>query len=119
MADSASLRARRSRAHKAGDHSLCRPERCPEAETQVPEGADPIEAALRRYLVGLDLPEGDVRAVIAATALRLAEGLDRHATASAARELRGSVAELQELGDDDGGRAQGTRMLDDLKEMLR
>jgi hypothetical protein len=28
MADSPTLRARRSRAHHAGDHSLCRPDRC-------------------------------------------------------------------------------------------
>lgn len=31
MADSSALRARRSRRHASGDHSLCRPERCAEA----------------------------------------------------------------------------------------
>ena len=32
MADSAALRMRRSRAHKSGDHSLCR--RCPDARIE-------------------------------------------------------------------------------------
>lgn len=34
MADDVTLRSRRSRKHRAGDHSLCRPERCPVAGTR-------------------------------------------------------------------------------------
>src|SRR5215813_5731257 len=52
MADSAALRMRRSRAHKAGDHSLCRPNCSPPLAVVLAEVADPggpldVEESLR------------------------------------------------------------------------
>jgi hypothetical protein len=40
MADSSTLRARRTRLHKAGDHSICHPERCPAAAEREAPVAD-------------------------------------------------------------------------------
>ena len=122
MADSAALRARRSRAHRAGDHSLCRPERCPAAP--APAGgqettAGEIDAALTRYLTGLELPDDDPRSLLAAVASKLARALDAHATASVARELRGCVTELIDLEPDEGGQATAARLLRDLKELTK
>jgi hypothetical protein len=56
MADDQATRNRRWRAHKAGDHSLCRPGRCPAAAERVrgrvaarvaarPAGGEPVDRA--------------------------------------------------------------------------
>lgn len=41
MADSTAVRARRSRLHRRGDHSLCRPQRCSSAEAELKGSPDP------------------------------------------------------------------------------
>lgn len=88
MADSGALRVRRARAHKAGDHSLCR--RCPavRGEPEAPEG-----------LVSLpSLPDGpafDTAAELRQLAQNLAAayGADT-SNALLARELRMTLREL-------------------------
>ena len=88
MADSTALRVRRSRAHKAGDHSLCR--RC----SVVRGEAAPPQAvpSLPRSSAGTDLdPVAEMRAL----AGRLAAAHEAEpANALLARELRMTLAEL-------------------------
>ena len=92
MADSEALRARRSRAHKAGDHSLCR--RCPavRGESEQPEGLVSLPA----------LPAGqefDAAAEMRRLAVRLAAAHESDpANAPLARELRMTLAELMPKG---------------------
>jgi hypothetical protein len=43
MADDNAVRQRRARQHKAGDHTLCNPERCPHASPSVIIDADPTD----------------------------------------------------------------------------
>jgi hypothetical protein len=78
MADSDAIRARRSRLHKIGDHSLCRPERCPALGRRrlsaVPDDATAVLPAEVAELIGaldaeLDANDRTVRAL----ALRLAK----------------------------------------------
>ena len=88
MADSTALRVRRSRAHKAGDHSLCR--RCPAARGEP----EPVRAVLR--LPDLDLAENlDPLAEMRRLAARLASAHEAEpANSLLARELRMTLAEL-------------------------
>ena len=69
--------------HKSGDHSLCRPDRCPDA----PPDDDGVSAALEGFLAELNFPEHDVRRVMVAVARRLAAALDRRPSGAVAREL--------------------------------
>ena len=88
MADSTALRVRRSRAHKAGDHSLCR--RC----AVVRGEAKPPQAVLR--LPDVDPAENlDPVAEMRALAARLASAHEAEPSNSLlARELRMTLAEL-------------------------
>jgi hypothetical protein len=80
MADSGSLRVRRHRAHKMGDHSLCR--NCAAIREQ------------RRLVV----PDIDPVAELRATAARLAAvHRDDPANIAAAHELRLTLAELARM----------------------
>lgn len=89
MADDPALWARRSRAHRAGDHSMCDPGRCREAagvragdardERASRDGerhAGGVTAAVTAFVDALAIQPGDTRAPIAATLLRLAEAID-------------------------------------------
>lgn len=50
MADSSAVRAQRSRLHKRHDHSLCRPDRCPEAKKAIdPELSEPKPVERPRF----------------------------------------------------------------------
>jgi hypothetical protein len=108
MPDSPAERARRSRAHKAGDHSGCTG-RCPvvraagRAESNgVPVGVGPIEDAVGLYVESLKLPGDDSRSVMAVCARRLAQAFDAapgREIPSLSRELRTSLAWLAEAGD--------------------
>lgn len=121
MPDTAAERARRSRRHKAGDHSLCRPESCAHAPAPAPDDGPPgeIETALVSYLAGHELPDDDPRALVAAVAAKCAQALDRKATASMARELRGCLADFAELAPDDQQNrdAAAKRLLADLRKL--
>jgi hypothetical protein len=106
MADDAATRVRRSRKHRAGDHSLCLAGRCgavtaPEVDGEL--GA--VEEAVLDMAGALHLQGGDPRLPIVASARRLAGALDVAPVsqlAGLARELRcqmGWLAEAQVHGD--------------------
>lgn len=112
MADDAATRKRRSRRHKAGDHSLCLPGKCgakvavdqppaPELVTNDEATDGPITAQLEEWAATLRFAESDVRQPMVAAALKLAAHLD-DASASAApavaKELRQYVAWIGESG---------------------
>jgi hypothetical protein len=89
MADSDGLRAKRARLHRSGDHSLCRPARCPAA-------GEPVDS--------MDLPP-DVKALVAALDAEL-EGADPTVRALAMRLARlsagtgpAAVSALRGLGE--------------------
>ena len=87
MADSEALRARRARAHRAGDHSLCR--RCPAVRGE--SGSPEIVPLPHRP----DGPEFDAPAEMRRLAARLALAHESDpANAPLARELRMTLAEL-------------------------
>jgi hypothetical protein len=90
--DSPALRARRSRLHRKGDHSLCRPERCPDAP---PDDAG-VSVALEAFLADLRFPEHDIRQVLLAVARKLAAALDRRPNGAIAHELGTVLNQLVE-----------------------
>lgn len=107
MPDDATTRKRRSRAHKAGDHSLCLPGRCsaavaPEAPAPAPEPvSEPSAAAdlgavatsIAAWADALKVTEDDPRAPLLAAARTLAGHLDDgRDPAAIGRELRTVVA---------------------------
>ena len=85
MADSGALRVRRARAHKAGDHSLCRRCAAVRGEAAPLASVEPFPA-----VVTLDA-EAEMRRL----ALRLAQAHEGEpANALLARELRMTLREL-------------------------
>jgi hypothetical protein len=108
MPDSQAERARRSRAHKAGDHSLCTG-RCAvvragssPTSNGVPTEAGPIGSAVDAYVASLRLEDSDARSVMAACARRLAEAFDASPNRdipAVSRELRTSLSWLAEAED--------------------
>ncbi len=100
--DSAALRARRARRHKAGDHSLCSRARCsarrgvaaqePSPRPAVPVSGSGVSGAVAEMLAA---DEPDQRAVLAQVALRLAGEIDApELSAPVVRELRLVLAQL-------------------------
>lgn len=94
MADSEALRSRRKRAHKAGDHSMCR--RCPVVRpspvTRVPDLPAVAGAAAGEVT--------DAAAEMRQLAWRMAEAHRRDpANAILGRELRVTLAELMPKGE--------------------
>src|SRR5262245_9243383 len=88
MADSGALRQRRSKAHKAGDHSLCR--RCPDARSE--RGPTQGVALLPPVPAAPDLDPGAEMRTLAA---RLAAAHEAEpSNALLARELRMTLREL-------------------------
>ena len=88
MADSEALRARRARAHRAGDHSLCR--RCPAVrgdDEPLPVFMSPADPP---PVSKFDAP-AEMRALAARLALAHAS---EPSNAPLARELRMTLAEL-------------------------
>jgi hypothetical protein len=106
--DSAAERNRRSRLHRAGDHSAWT-SRCAVVRAAggpglngVPAGAGPIGEAVDAYVSSLHLSDGDSRSVMAACARRLAQVFDTapgREIPSLSRELQTSLAWLAEAGD--------------------
>lgn len=96
MADDDALRARRSRAHRSGDHRLCRPRTCralrsaPNDLSTLEDTPSSLSAAVESYAEALDPPEGDVRRVMLAAAVILARAVDEGdgPRVSGLRELR-------------------------------
>lgn len=93
MADSAAERKRRSRAHKSGDHSLCRPQHCP-AAPQPPEPPEPTrgEALYERLCAGL----GPAQDALLVEACRIVDRLDRLDAALEDREGRWLTLQVAE-----------------------
>ena len=95
MADSEALRARRHRAHRAGDHSLCR--RC-----AVVRGESVTPAALVSLPAPPDGPAFDATAEMRRLAGRLVLAHTAEPSNSLlARELRMTLAELMPKGKPD------------------
>jgi hypothetical protein len=98
--DSDAVRARRSRAHRRGDHHLCSPERCRDARDAsdvaavVPVGGMSVAAATAATVAALSFEAGDPRSTLCVVAVRLAEGFDAKPSAALARELRQCLGEL-------------------------
>jgi len=113
MPDDAAARKRRSRAHKAGDHTLCLPGRCaaavapdtPVAEVAPPDGAGlpgAVVAAVEEWADALVLQPGDPRGPLLAAARTLAGHLDDgRDPAAIGRELRTVVAWIAEADQGD------------------
>ena len=101
--DTAALRAKRSRRHKAGDHSLCRDDRC--AATTVTEVRDAtVTASVQALLDELKFQPGDPRFVLGQVALQLAAALDKSpANVTIARELRSHVGSIAESPNSEPG----------------
>lgn len=92
MADSGALRVRRARAHKAGDHSLCR--RC-----AVVHGETGPSQAIVAVPQLPDSPPLDAAAEMRRLAARLARAHETDpANSLLARELRMTLAELMPKG---------------------
>ena len=126
MGDDAKLRARRYRAHKRGDHSLCVAGRCeafggtvksiPDVEAAVAAPSPPpvtpddvtaagdgertagrIESMARAFVGTLPYAAGDPRAMLGELAVELARRVDETGAAPAAiRELRVMLMQLAE-----------------------
>jgi hypothetical protein len=98
--DDGALRVRRSRRHRAGDHSLCLPGRCADLRRlEAAQAALDVPAAERErsladivgeLVAALTLGDAtDVRHALAATALRVARQMDATgASAPLVREMR-------------------------------
>jgi hypothetical protein len=98
VADSQAVRARRARAHRAGDHSQCQPGRCAAlADQDQQREPGPVEASVREFMAAVAFPERDPRAALTVMAVRLAGALDRNpGAAPLARELRTIMTWLAE-----------------------
>lgn len=106
MADSSTLRAQRSRLHRRGDHSLCRPERCPAARATAEvaaapadEPAEPMLGPRGRALWRELTEEGPLPPLAAALALEACRTVDRLDRLDAL--LRGQDAEWLRLQRDE------------------
>jgi len=110
------LRTQRSRQHRLGDHSLCRPERCEWAGQDLQAAVDPatlgpviidpvdgrrpdkIEAAVIAFVDQLPFEAPDPRALLGQIAILLAQRVDETgAVPAAVRELRVLLAQLVEV----------------------
>lgn len=136
MADSPALRVKRSRFHKAGDHSLCRPDHCPDAPqpdptikpdppaVEEPEDRDELDLAPAIDLVGgriesitralvdsLPYEPGDPRYILGQVAIELAKRIDDDgAVPASVRELRVLLTQLVEIPDQQAGPVDTSRL---------
>lgn len=130
MADDAAARARRYRAHRRGDHSLCDPERrCdvtapavtrdvsalsvtppvpPEPGERSPGG---METAVQAFVDALPHPSGDPRAILGQIAVQLARRVDEAgALPAAVKELRILLMQLAETPNASAGTVDEIRL---------
>jgi hypothetical protein len=119
VADSDVLRKRRERAHRAGDHSLCRPEWCPDAPEPDLGEVGELEAAVAGFVDGLDLDERDPRVLTGLVAVRLARSLDGRTSAAVAKELRACLDRLTPDLDFEEDDSQAAELLRGLNGILR
>lgn len=130
MADAPALRVKRSRLHKAGDHSLCKPDRCPDAEQREPapeasaavppaaeadlpadELAGRIEASTRTLIEALPYEQGDPRKILGELAIELAKRIDDDgAVPASVRELRVLLVFLVEIPNESSGPVDELRL---------
>ena len=107
MPDSQAERARRSRAHRGGDHSLCTG-RCVVVRASaggsngLPAETGPISVSVDAYVSSLHLGDSDAKNVMAQCCRKLAEAFDSAAgrdMPSVSKELRTSLSWLSEARD--------------------
>lgn len=105
--DSPALRQRRHQAHKRGDHSLCRPEHCEQAEGGVRTFHMPEAGGVRDAVLDFvdTLPvasNAGPQMVLSRAAVALAEAIDTRAAGLAAnvRELQAVMSHLGEADDE-------------------
>lgn len=136
VADSPALRVKRSRFHKAGDHTLCHPDRCPDAPRPDPTAApeppaavEPeeqddelpappadlvggrIESITRALVDSLPYEQGDPRQIMGQLAIELAKRIDDDgAVPAAVRELRVLLVQLVEIPNGDAGPVDELRL---------
>jgi hypothetical protein len=131
VADPPAVRVRRSRKHKAGDHSECRPERCPDAPQPEPDpepasdqGTKPlvgglpadelagrIEASTRTLIEALPYEDGDPRKILGELAIELAKRIDDDgAVPASVRELRVLLVFLVEIPNEASGPVDELRL---------
>ncbi len=105
MADDEALRARRSRAHRSGDHQLCRPGSC-SALRRPPDGLAgdddvpvTVAAAVADWGATLEYGPGDVRGPMLTVAMLVARALDagRGSPAPLVRALRQVLADIVDV----------------------
>jgi hypothetical protein len=108
---------RRARAHRKGDHSLCRRESCPEAAEQalaaeVPERLPGgIELATQKFVDDLPYRSPDPRALLAQIAVQLGRRIDETgAMPAAVRELRVLLVQLTEVPNGPSGEVDVIRL---------
>ncbi|WP_327105138.1 hypothetical protein [Nonomuraea glycinis] len=106
--DSDAVRQRRSRAHRRGDHSMCSPDRCPDAtgpatrRFEVPDGGG-VLAAVLDYIDTLPVKsDAGPQMILARSAVALASAIDSHQAGLAAniRELQNVMSHLGEADDE-------------------
>jgi hypothetical protein len=104
--DSEALRTRRYRAHRRGDHSLCRAGQCDDVPEEVrkfdPSADETVSAAVLAFIDETALgSDNGPQVVLARCALRLAEAIDGNPTGlpGHVRELNSIMAQLAETGD--------------------
>ena len=106
--DSEALRTRRHRAHKRGDHALCRPGACPHvkpesARFQMPAtGTESVTDAVLAFIDSVPPGREDgPQLVLARCAVRLAQAIDTASTGlpGHVRELMAVMNALEATGD--------------------
>ena len=98
MPTSDAERQRRSRAHRAGDHSLCLASRC-----VTLRGCGPVERAVRELAEALKFEASDPRSVLLAVASQLAAAFDARPSALLASEIRATVGAITDSPADPPG----------------
>ena len=104
MAESDAIRSKRKRMHAQGDHSECRPDRCPQAPLDPGAPLDlgdrgqeygPVTQVALTALSAMGFPEDDPRFAVAVLTLRLAEAFDRAPTAALNAQIRQNLTWLR------------------------
>lgn len=121
MADDVTLRSRRSRKHHAGDHSLCRPERCKVAAGEpgtvtalsAPDRSGLLEVYRKELerVQRLDTPKGQHVMLLAATFV--SGDYTGAALAAVSKELRAAMDEATR------GTARPADAFDEVQAMRR
>ncbi|SDN81391.1 hypothetical protein [Streptomyces wuyuanensis] len=111
--DSEALRARRHRAHRSGDHSLCRPGNCPWVDGDDlprfnmpdPASGESVTSAVLAFIDAVPPGrEGGPQLVMARCAVKLAQAIDSnaHGLSGLVKQLTDLMGHIAESQDEDG-----------------